>query len=154
MNMNANEPMKSAIEVLLVDDNPADTELAAEVLSRNDCPSHVHSVSDGEKAMAFLQSKGTYAGVLTPHLILLDLNMPGKDGFAVLSEVKSDPELQNIPIVVFSSSRTRADIVRSYALGANSYVSKACDLKGFVAAVAAIGDFWCGTATVIGREDR
>ena len=154
MNLFTNEPMKSPIEVLLVDDNPADTELAAEVLSRNDYASNVHSVADGVKAMDRLQRKGAYAGVPPPHLILLDLNMPGKDGFAVLSEVKSDPDLQKIPIVVFSSSRTRADIVRSYALGANSYVSKAGDLRGFEAAVAAIGDFWFGTATVVGREDR
>ena len=144
----------STTEVLLVDDNAGDTDLTAEVLSRNDYPSHVNSVVDGVEAMAFLRRRGKYAGALPPHLIMLDLNMPRKDGFAVLTEVKSDPELRKTPIVIFSASRARGDIVRSYDLGANNYVSKPGDLKGFVAAVTSIGDFWFGVASVVGREDR
>jgi chemotaxis family two-component system response regulator Rcp1 len=146
--------MKAVTEVLLVDDNPGDTDLAAEVLSRNDCPSNIHSVVDGVEAMAFLHHKGKYADNLMPHLIMLDLNMPRKDGLTMLAEAKSDPALRKIPIVIFSASLARGDIARSYDLGANNYVGKPGDLKGFVAAVTAIGDFWFGVASVVGREDR
>jgi chemotaxis family two-component system response regulator Rcp1 len=146
--------MKTATEVLLVDDNPADTDLTADVLSQNGCPSHVHSVVDGMEAMAFLRCKGKYVDAISPHLIMLDLNMHGKDGFAVLAEVKSDLDLRKTPVVIFSASRARGDIARSYDLGANNYVSKPGDLKGFVAAVTSIADFWFGVASVAGREDR
>jgi chemotaxis family two-component system response regulator Rcp1 len=146
--------MKATTEVLLVDDNPGDTDLTADVLSKNDCPCHVHSVPDGAEAMAFLRCEGKYAGALPPHLIMLDLNMPRKDGLTMLAETKSDPSLRKIPVVIFSASRARADIARSYDLGANNYVSKPSDLKGFVAAVTSIGDFWFGVASVAGREDR
>ena len=139
---------------MLVDDNPGDTDLTADVLSKNDCPCHVHSVPDGAEAMAFLRCEGKYAGALPPHLIMLDLNMPRKDGLTMLAETKSDPSLRKIPVVIFSASRARADIARSYDLGANNYVSKPSDLKGFVAAVTSIGDFWFGVASVAGREDR
>jgi two-component system, chemotaxis family, response regulator Rcp1 len=146
--------MKVTTEVLLVDDNPGDTDLIADVLKRNDRPTHVHSVADGVEAMAFLHGEGKYANALPPHLIVLDLNMPRKDGQAVLAEVKSDPALQQIPIVIFSTSTARADIVRSYQLGANSYVSKPGDLEGFVSAVTAIGDFWLGVTNVPRREEQ
>jgi two-component system, chemotaxis family, response regulator Rcp1 len=146
--------MKAATEVLFVDDNPGDTDLAAEVLSRNDCPSNVHSVVDGVEAMDFLRRKGKHADAPCPHLIVLDLNMPRKGGLAVLAEAKLDPDLRRIPIVIFSASLARGDIARSYELGANNYVGKPGDLNGFVAAVTAIGDFWFGVASVVGREDR
>jgi two-component system response regulator len=139
-------------EVLLVDDNPGDTDLIADVLKRNDRPIHVHSVADGVEAMAFLRGEGKYSNAVPPTLIVLDLNMPRKDGQAVLAEVKSDPTLQQIPIVVFSTSKARDDIAGSYQLGANSYVSKPGDLDGFVSAVTAIGDFWLGVANVPRRE--
>src|ERR1035441_6410831 len=106
--------MKATTEVLLVDDNPGDTDLTADVLSKNDCPCHVHSVPDGAEAMAFLRCEGKYAGALPPHLIMLDLNMPRKDGLTMLAETKSDPSLRKIPVVIFSASRARADIARSY----------------------------------------
>jgi CheY-like chemotaxis protein len=146
--------MKTTTEVLLVDDNPGDTDLTAEILSGNVCPNHVHSVADGVEAMAFLHRQGKYAGALPPHLIMLDLNMPRKDGLTVLVEVKSDIELRKIPVVIFSASLAGADIARSYDLGANSYVGKPGELKGFVAAVTAIGDFWFGISSVAGREDH
>ena len=146
--------MKVTTEVLLVDDNPGDTDLIADVLKRNDRPTHVHSVADGVEAMAFLHGEGNYANALPPHLIVLDLNMPRKDGQAVLAEVKSNPALQQIPIVIFSTSTARADIARSYQLGANSYVSKPGDLEGFVSAVTAIGDFWLGVTNVPRKEEQ
>jgi two-component system, chemotaxis family, response regulator Rcp1 len=144
--------MKATIEVLLVDDNPGDMDLAADVLSRNNCPSRIHSVVDGAEAMAFLHRTGAYTDALRPHLIMLDLNMPRKDGFSVLVEAKSDPELRKIPIVIFSASLADGDIARSYHLGANNYVGKPGDLSAFVAAVTAIGDFWFGVASVPGRS--
>lgn len=145
---------KAATEVLLVDDNPGDTDLAAEILGANEYPSHVHSVADGVEAMAFLRRAGKYANALLPHLIMLDLNMPRKDGLTVLAEVKSDPELRKIPVVIFSASLAGSDITRSYNLGANNYVGKPGELKGFVTAVTAIGDFWFGVSSVAGREDH
>jgi two-component system, chemotaxis family, response regulator Rcp1 len=144
--------MKAATEVLLVDDNPGDTDLAADVLSRNGCPSHIHSVVDGVEAMDFLHRAGKYGDAPQPHLIMLDLNMPRKSGLSVLLEAKSDPDLRRIPIVIFSSSLAVGDIARSYDLGANNYVGKPGDLNEFVAAVTAIGDFWFGTASIAGRE--
>ena len=146
--------MKVTTEVLLVDDNPGDTDLIADVLERNDRPIHVHSVADGLEAMAFLHCEGKYANALPPHLLVLDLNMPRKDGRAVLAEVKSDPTLRQIPIVVFSTSKAPDDIASSYQLGANSYVSKPGDLDGFVSAVTAIGDFWLGVANIPRREEQ
>ena len=146
--------MKATTEVLLVDDNPGDTDLTADILGRNRCPSRVHSVVDGLEAMAYLRHKGEYSAALSPHLIVLDLSMPGKDGLALLAEAKSDSELRSIPIVIFSTSTVRSDIARSYDLGANNYVTKPGDLNGFVAAVTAIGDFWFGVASVAGREDK
>ena len=146
--------MTIATEVLLVDDNPGDTDLIADVLKRNDRHTRVHSVADGVEAMAFLRGEGKYANAVPPTLIVLDLNMPRKDGQAVLAEVKSDPALLHIPVVVFSTSKARNDIATSYRLGANSYVSKPGDLNGFVSAVTAIGDFWLGIANVPRREEQ
>ena len=145
--------MNTPTEVLLVDDNPGDAELTADLLRRNDRPLHIHSVSDGVEAMAFLRRKGTYCDRPRPHLIMLDLNMPRKDGWAVLVEVKSDSVLKKIPVVVFSTSRARADVARCHELGANSYVSKPGDLEGFTSTVAAIGNYWFGVASLERREE-
>ncbi len=95
-------------EVLLVDDNPADTDLTSEVLSRNGCPSHIHSVINGVEAIAFLRREGKYADAHLPDFVILDLNLPGKDGRAVLAEVKGDPILRKIPIAIFSTSEATA----------------------------------------------
>lgn len=138
----------------MVDDNAGDTDLAAKVLGRNLCPSHVHSLPDGAEAMAFLHRKGKYASAILPHRIMLDLKMPGKDGFAVLAEVKSDPGLRKTPALIFTTSRAGCDIGRSCDLGANNYVSKPGDLKAFEAAVTSIADSWFGVASVAGRESR
>lgn len=128
--------------VLLVDDNPADTDLTAEVLERQGCTGRIHSVGDGVEAIAFLRAQGRYSTEPEPQLVVLDLNMPRKDGRAVLAEVKGDPSLRKIPIVVFTSSRSTSDIMRSYELGANCYVSKPGNLPEFVAAVTEFGNFW------------
>jgi chemotaxis family two-component system response regulator Rcp1 len=134
------------IEVLLVEDNPADVHLTTDTLSQNRCPIHVHAVTNGVEALAFLHHSGQYATACLPDLVILDLNLPGKDGRAVLSEVKSDPILKTIPIVTFSTSQACHDIAHSYELGANGYVNKPGDLHGFIAAVTSMRDFWLAFA--------
>lgn len=141
-------------EILLVDDNPADTDLTSEVLARNGCPSHIHAVVDGVEAIAFLRREGKYANALLPHFVILDLSLPKKDGRAVLAEVKADPVLRKIPIAIFSTSEARQDIVRSYELGANCYVSKPGNLPDFISAVTLIGEFWLGLARLPREEER
>jgi len=141
-------------EVLLVDDNPADTDLTSEVLSRNVHPSHIHCVINGVEAIAFLRHEGKYANALIPDFVLLDLNLPRKDGRAVLSDLKGDPLLRKIPITVFSGSVAQQDIMRSYELGANCYVSKPGNLQDFISAVTSIGEFWFGVARLPQVEDR
>jgi chemotaxis family two-component system response regulator Rcp1 len=141
-------------EVLLVDDNPADTDLTSEVLARNGCPSHIQSVIDGVEAIAFLRRQGKYANVPRPDFVILDLSLPGKDGRAVLAEVKADPSLRQIPIAIFSTSEARQDILRSYELGANCYVSKPGNLRDFISAVTSIGEFWFGFVHLPHEEER
>lgn len=131
-----------ACDILLVDDNPADSDLASEVLARHGCRGRIHCVPDGEEAIAFLRRKGKYNDELPPQLIMLDLNMPRKDGRAVLAEVKGDPALRKIPIIVFTTSQSPRDISRSYELGANCYVNKPGNLPEFVAAVTEFGNYW------------
>jgi len=133
-------------EVLLVDDNPGDTDLTSEILSRNGCPSHIHAVVNGAEAIAYLRQEGKYASAPRPDFVILDLNLPKKDGRAVLAEVKSDPVLRLIPIAIFSTSEAIRDIVGSYELGANCYVSKPGNLQDFISAVSSIGEFWFGFA--------
>ena len=141
-------------EVLLVDDNPADTDLTTEVLARSGCPSHIHAVTDGVQAIAFLRREGKYAHATVPDIVILDLSLPGKDGRAVLAEVKADPVLRKIPIAIFSTSEARQDIMRSYELGANCYVSKPGNLRDFISAVTSIGEFWFGLARLPREEER
>ena len=141
-------------EVLLVDDNPADTDLTTEVLARSGCPSHIHAVTDGVQAIAFLRREGKYAHATVPDIVILDLSLPGKDGRAVLAEVKADPVLRKIPIAIFSTSEARQDIMRSYELGANCYISKPGNLRDFISAVTSIGEFWFGLARLPREEER
>ncbi len=137
----------------MVDDNPADIDLTRDVLSRSSCPNRVHAVTDGIEAIAFLQRKGKYMNAVRPDVVFLDLNLPGKDGRAVLAEAKSDPELRKIPIVIFSTSRSYRDIHSSYELGANCYVTKPGNLKSFVSTVSGIANFWFSCAMLPGKED-
>jgi two-component system, chemotaxis family, response regulator Rcp1 len=141
------------IEILLVDDNPADTDLTREVLARNGCSSHIHAVIDGVEAIAFLRGEGKYAKALLPDFVILDLSLPKKDGCVVLAEVKADPVLRKIPIVIFSTSEARQDILHSYELGVNCYVSKPGNLRDFISAVTSIGEFWFGLARLPREEE-
>jgi two-component system, chemotaxis family, response regulator Rcp1 len=133
-----------APEILLVDDNPGDVDLVGNALAEGTHHVRIHAVHDGEAAIAFLRRCGKYAEAARPDLMMLDLNLPRKDGRAVLADVKGDPELRQIPVVIFSTSRSVRDIARSYELGANCYVSKPCNLAEFFAAVQSVESFWLG----------
>jgi two-component system, chemotaxis family, response regulator Rcp1 len=142
------------IEVLLVDDNPADADLTSEVLARNGCHIHIHAVTDGVEAIEFLCREGKYANALPPDFVILDLSLPKKDGRAVLAEIKANPLLRKIPIAIFSTSEAPQDIVQSYELGANCYVRKPGNLQDFISAVRSIGEFWFGLARLPHEEER
>ena len=144
--------MKQVCIILLVDDNPADVDLVREALQGNVHRIQVESVGDGEEALAFLNRRGSHVEKPRPDLVILDLNLPKKDGRAVLAEVKADAELRTIPIVVFSTSRSLLDIGRSYELGANCYVSKPGNLNDYFAAVQSIEEFWFGCASLPRKE--
>jgi CheY-like chemotaxis protein len=144
--------VKSEAEVLLVDDNPADVDLTTEVLGTCKTQFHVSAVGDGVDAILFLRREGKFAGSPSPDLIVLDLNLPRKDGRQVLAEVKSDPELARIPVVVFTTSQASSDINRSYALGANSYLRKPGNLSDFRDAVQSMADFWLSYASLPPKE--
>jgi CheY-like chemotaxis protein len=134
--------MKPAHDILVVDDNPADVALLCEALAGSKHRSQVNSVSDGVEAMALLNRRDKYTNAIRPDLVILDLNLPKKDGLAVLAAMKAGPELRRIPVVIFSTSQLRSDIVRSYEMGANCYVSKPGNLNDFFSAVKSIEEFW------------
>ena len=130
------------IEVLLVEDNPGDVELTMEALNGAKLRNRLHVARDGIEAVAFLRKEGRYARVPSVDLILLDLNLPKKDGLEVLAEVKADPILGRIPVVVLTTSQEEQDILKSYELRANCYVTKPVDLHQFMHVVHCIKDFW------------
>jgi len=130
------------IEILLVEDNPGDVRLETEALKEGKIYNHLSVVRDGAEAIEFLRRKGRFADVEKPDLILLDLNLPKKDGREVLAEIKADDDLKRIPVVVLTTSRTEEDVLRSYDLHANAYIVKPLDLQQFINAVRKIEDFW------------
>jgi two-component system, chemotaxis family, response regulator Rcp1 len=130
------------IEVLLVEDNPGDVRLTKEALREGKVRNNLHVAPDGLEALAFLRREGPYEDAVRPDLILLDLNLPRKDGREVLSEIKRDDTLRHIPVVVLTSSQAEQDILRAYDLHANCYVSKPVDLDQFITVVKSIENFW------------
>lgn len=130
------------VEILLVEDNQPDVELTMEALEENKVRNNLHVVSDGEAAMDFLYKRTPYADVPRPDLILLDLNLPRKDGREVLAEVKADAGLKTIPVVILTTSQAEEDILRSYELQANCYVTKPVKLSEFIKVVQSIDNFW------------
>ena len=139
--MNANT-VGIPVEILLVEDNPGDVRLAREGLSECKIRNNLHVVDDGVKAMAFLRRQDEYARAPRPDLVLLDLNLPRKDGREVLREVKEDEKLRTIPVVVLTTSKAEEDILKSYSLHANCYVTKPMGLEQFLDVVRSIEDFW------------
>ena len=131
-----------AVEILLVEDNPGDVRLTQEVLNDGKVRNNMSVVKDGVDAISFLQQTGEYAGVPRPDIILLDLNLPKKDGREVLADIKADPDLKNIPVVVLTTSSAEQDIFKSYDLHANCYITKPVDLDQFIRVIRSIEDFW------------
>lgn len=140
--------MKVERVLLIVDDNPADVALAREALKACAYSGQINTVADGAEALAFLARRGNYASASKPDLVLLDLNLPKRDGLSVLASMKAGPELRRIPVVIFSTSRLPRDITRSYELGANCYVSKPGNLTDFFSMMRSIEEFWFGSATL------
>ncbi len=138
------ERIVKPVDILLVEDNQGDVDLAREALETNKMCNDLHVVDNGEEAMAFLRREGKYAGVPRPDLILLDLNLPKKDGREVLAEIKADEDLKRIPVVVLTMSQDDEDILKSYSLHANCYIAKPIDLNQFFKVVQSIQDFWLG----------
>jgi len=130
------------IEILLVEDNPGDARLTREALSQSKVSNNLHHARDGEEAMRFLKREGQFANAPTPDLVLLDLNLPRRDGREVLEDVKRDPLLKHIPIVILTSSEAEEDILRSYRLHANCFITKPVDLEQLTKVVQAIEQFW------------
>jgi CheY-like chemotaxis protein len=130
------------IQVLLVEDNPGDVRLTKEALKEGKLLNQLTVVGDGVEALSFLRKEGIYADALQPELILLDLNLPKKDGREVLAEIKADPNLRRIPVVVLTTSSSEEDILKIYDLHANCYITKPVDLEQFMGVVKSIEDFW------------
>jgi chemotaxis family two-component system response regulator Rcp1 len=130
------------IEILMVEDNPGDVRLTVEALKEGKVRNNFHTVEDGVEAMAFLRRQGRYAEAPRPDLILLDLNLPKMNGREVLAEIKEDPELRRIPVVILTVSKAEQDILKSYNLHANCYITKPVDLDQFLEVVKSIENFW------------
>ena len=137
-----NQMRAKPVQMLLVEDNPGDVRLTKETLKNAKLMVDLHVVGDGVEAMAFLRQEGKYASAPRPDLVLLDLNLPKKDGREVLSEIKQDPNLRRIPVVVLTISHGEEDVLKSYNLQANAYVNKPLNLEQFAKITKAIEDFW------------
>jgi CheY-like chemotaxis protein len=130
------------IEILLVEDNPGDARLTREALAHSKVRNNLHHARDGEEAIAFLRREGAYGSAPTPDLVLLDLNLPRRDGREVLEDIKSDASLKHIPVVILTSSQAEEDILRSYRLHANCFITKPVDLEQLTKVVQGIEQFW------------
>ncbi len=130
------------VEILLVEDNPVDVMLTRKAFSAGRVCNNLHVVEDGEAAMEFLLKSGKYSSAPEPEIILLDLNLPRKDGREVLAEIKSDPSLRHIPVIVLTTSDSQEDIWKSYELHANCFITKPVDMEQFAKALECLGEFW------------
>ena len=135
-------------EILLIEDNPGDVRLLQEAMRETNSRHHLRIAWDGEEAMAYLRQKGAYSSGARPDLIVLDLNLPKKDGREVLQEIKTDPSLRRIPVVVLTTSDAPYDVLQSYELHANCYVTKPANLSQLMQTVHSIEQFWLSTATL------
>ncbi len=144
--------MVRPIEILLVEDNPGDIRLTKEALKEGKVLNTLTVVQDGVEALTCLRRQGQYAGARRPDLILLDLNLPKKDGREVLAEIKQDEALKRIPVVVLTTSQDEQDVLKSYALHATSYITKPVELEQFISVVKAIEHFWLGIVVLPSGE--
>lgn len=139
-----------AVEILLIEDSPSDVLLAKEALADTKIVNSLHEVTDGVEAMRYLRKEGPYTTAPRPDLILLDLNLPRKDGREVLAEIKSDESLKRIPVVVLTTSKSEADVMRAYGLHANCYIVKPLDFEQFAHVVRSVENFWFTVVTLAG----
>ncbi len=147
LSIDANKP----VNVLLIDDNPGDVRLTFEALRENRVQVILHVAKDGVEAIEFLRQQGPYTAAPRPALVLMDLNMPRKNGREVLAEMKSDPDLASIPVVVLTTSQAEYDVRIAYNLHANCYITKPVDLDEFLQVVKSIGEFWLSTVRLPAR---
>ena len=131
-----------AVEILLIEDNPGDVRLTVEALKESKIINNLNVVYDGIEALSYLQKEGIYKDKPRPDLIILDLNLPKKDGREVLGEIKSEDSLKQIPIVILTTSEAEEDIIKSYELHANCYITKPVNMEQFIKVVKSVGDFW------------
>ena len=150
--MSSIESSGKPIAVLLVDDDPGDVVLVTEAFEHNKVSNQLHTVQDGVEALAFLRREAPYENAPVPDLILLDLNLPRKDGREVLQEVKKDDALRRIPVVVLTTSKAEEDVLRSYDLHANAYVTKPVDFDRFIEVVRQIDEFFVSVVKLPGRN--
>ena len=136
------------VEILLVEDNPGDVRLTREAWKEGKFRNNLHVAEDGVEALAFLRKQGRHVGAVRPDLILLDLNLPRKDGREVLAEIKQDPNLKHIPVVILTTSKAEQDILKTYDLHANCYITKPLDMDQFIRVVKSIEEFWLETVTL------
>ena len=136
------------VEILLVEDNPGDHRLTKEALHEGKVYNNLHWVKDGVEAIEFLKQRGKHGNAPRPDIILLDLNLPKKDGREVLSEIKQDRDLRTIPVVILTTSKAEEDVLKSYDLHANCYVTKPVDLEKFIVVIQSIDRFWLSVVTL------
>ncbi|MFO8017763.1 MAG: response regulator [Promethearchaeia archaeon] len=141
------------VEILLVEDNPGDVRLTKEALKESKIINNLHVVENGIEAMSFLKQEGDYKDMPEPDLILLDLNLPKKDGREVLADIKEDERLKRIPVVILTTSSADEDILHTYNLHANCFITKPVDMNQFTKVVKNIGDFWFSIVKLPKRED-
>lgn len=152
--MKDTERPSGSIEILLVEDDPGDVRLTMEAFKKAKLLNHISVVEDGVQALAFLRKQGEYSRAPSPDVILLDLNMPRKDGHAVLAEVKTDPALKRIPVIILTTSQDEQDILRAYDKHANCFITKSVDLKEFFAVIGAIESFWLSIVKLPPKESK
>lgn len=145
------EPIGKPVEILLIEDNEGDVRLTREGFRDGKVSNNLHVVGDGERALAFLRKQGEFADAPRPDLVLLDLNLPRKDGREVLAEMKADPSLSRIPVVILTASEADEDILRAYNLNVNCYISKPVDLEQFVKVVKSVESFWLSVVKLPGE---
>lgn len=149
-----NTPHTTIVDILLVEDNPADVRLTQEAMKESKILNRLNVVTDGVEALAYLRKEGKYEQTMRPDLILLDLNLPKKDGREVLAEIKSDDLFKSIPVVILTTSKAEQDILKTYDLHANCFVTKPVELEQFIAVIKSIQEFWISIVKLPPNHDK